>query len=52
MSAAELRRQDELKRVEAFLRSLEEWMPEPPEGWRERAKPPGSAPRTSGGRRP
>lgn len=48
MSAAEVRRQDELKRVEAFLVSLEDWMPEPPEGWREAARPPGSAPRTGG----
>lgn len=48
MSAAEVRRQDELKRVEAFLVSLEDWMPEPPEKWRETAKPPGSAPRTGG----
>ena len=48
MSAAELRHQGELKRIEAFLLSLAEWMPEPPKGWREAAKPPGSAPRTGG----
>jgi hypothetical protein len=51
VSLAELRRQAELKRIEAFLVSLAEWMPEPPTGWREAAKPPGSAPRT-GGRKP
>ena len=51
VSPAELRRQAELKRIEAFLVSLAEWMPEPPTGWREAAKPPGSAPRT-GGRKP
>jgi hypothetical protein len=51
MSAAELRRQAELERIEAFLLSLADWMPEPPKGWRENAKPPGSAPRT-GGRKP
>ena len=48
MSVAELRRQAELKRIEAFLVSLAEWTPEPPTGWREAAKPPGSAPRTGG----
>jgi len=48
VSAADLRRQAELKRIEAFLVSLEEWMPEPPTRWREAAKPPGSAPRTGG----
>lgn len=50
MSAAELRRQAELERIKAFLLSLAEWMPEPPDGWREAAKPPGSAPRTGGGK--
>ena len=50
MSGAELRRQVELKRIEAFLLSLAEWMPEPPEGWRKTARPPGSAPRTGGGK--
>lgn len=40
-------RQDE-ERLERFFQQLHTWMPEPPIGWREDAKPPGSAPRTSG----
>ena len=50
VNVAELRRQAELKRVEAFLLLLADWMPEPPEGWREAARPPGSALRTGGGK--
>jgi len=40
-------KQDE-ERLTAFLVQLAAWMPEPPPGWREAAKPPGSTPRTSG----
>ncbi len=40
-------KQDE-ERLTAFLVQLAAWMPEPPHGWREDAKPPGSTPRTSG----
>ena len=40
-------KQDE-ERLTAFLVQLAAWMPEPPRGWREDAKPPGSTPRTSG----
>ena len=50
VSAAEVQRQAELKCIEAFLLSLADWMPEPPKGWRETARPPGSAPRTGGGK--
>lgn len=39
---------DEQRRLRAFHRKLEELFPEPPEGWQERAKPPGSTPRTAG----
>jgi hypothetical protein len=39
---------DEQRRLRAFHRKLEELFPEPPEGWLERAKPPGSTPRTAG----
>lgn len=40
-------RQDE-ERLARFFQQLHTWMPEPPIGWREDAKPPGSTPRTSG----
>lgn len=40
-------KQDE-ERLARFLNQLPTWMPEPPIRWRENAKPPGSAPRTSG----
>lgn len=39
---------DEKRRLRAFHQKLAQLFPEPPEGWMERAKPPGSAPRTAG----
>lgn len=45
----ELRRaQQDEERLMRFFQQLLAWMPEPPIGWKEDAKPPGSAPRTSG----
>jgi len=35
-------------RLEKFFRHLRATFPEPPKGWYEAAKPPGSATRTSG----
>lgn len=44
-----LRRIEEEERLlQAFLRGLQSLIPEPPVGWKEAAKPPGSAPRTGG----
>jgi hypothetical protein len=36
------------KRLADFFIKLETLIPEPPQGWREKALPPGSAPRTGG----
>lgn len=48
-AAARLREAEaEEKRLWAYYQKLRELIPEPPADWRERAKPPGSAPRTSG----
>jgi hypothetical protein len=38
----------EKERLQLYFSALKDWMPEPPPDWRENAKPPGSAPRTSG----
>ena len=48
MSRAAALAAQEDARLAAYFRKLEELFPEPPRGWREAAKPPGSAPRTSG----
>lgn len=52
LSRAERRAADlaaaEDARLAAYFKKLEELIPEPPRGWREAAKPPGSTPRTSG----
>lgn len=48
VSKALRRAQQDEERLERFFEQLRTWMPEPPIGWREDAKPPGSAPRTSG----
>ena len=49
LAAAKLREVDaEEKRLWAYHQKLRELIPEPPIDWRDRAKPPGSAPRTSG----
>jgi hypothetical protein len=48
VSKALRRAQQDEERLERFLQQLLTWMPEPPIRWRENAKPPGSAPRTSG----
>lgn len=48
-AAARLREVEaEEKRLWAYYQKLRELIPEPPADWLERAKPPGSAPRTSG----
>lgn len=39
---------EEQRRFKAYWQALERAIPEPPLGWEKRAKPPGSAPRTSG----
>ena len=48
VSKALRRAQQDEERLERFFQQLLTWMPEPPIRWRENAKPPGSAPRTSG----
>lgn len=35
-------------RLQAYFQKLHTLIPEPPQGWREKALPPGSAPRTGG----
>ena len=39
---------DEQRRLRAFHQKLAKLFPEPHEGWLERARPPGSTPRTAG----
>ena len=48
VSKALRRAQQDEERLARFFEHLHTWMPEPPIRWRENAKPPGSAPRTSG----
>jgi hypothetical protein len=43
-------RADEADRLAKFFDALQGAIPEPPEGWRERAKPPGSTIKTRGHR--
>lgn len=45
-----IRKADEAARLAQFFDSLQGAIPEPPEGWRERAKPPGSTIKTRGHR--
>lgn len=39
---------DEERRLEAYWTAVRRLIPEPPMGWQDRVRPPGSAPRTSG----